>query len=511
MKIPIKLLSLLAALALVTAACTGGGEEEGAEETEESTEQLNSETAEAEDTTTTTVAPEITITIDELEAQWATARAAVVERLSAEEFGLGEDNILRGPGGFELDLSACPAGWSDTAGIEENIVIGLTAPQSGQLAVFGNIGDGMAAYFDYINDNGGVNGQQLELIIKDDAYDADVTIDVVDDLLAEDDPFAVTTFGSPNTFAVYDTLNAQCVPQPFVQSGHPAFGDPVEHPFTTGLQMAYSTEAIIWGEWIRQELAGQLPVKVGALYVESDFGRAYEIGFRQWATANPDVVSEFVAIPHGQAAVSVTNEMANVAAASPDVFISMTAGNACLQAVQEAGNLGLAESTQLRFAPSVCKSPEQYMIPAGAAGDGFLIVGGGVKVNSDPVYAADPFVAFVNDELDARGLDSGNSLHGSGFGAFGWAHVEALRIAAELPGGLSRSNLLLAMRGLDLQHPYHLDGIRFASSGIDDAFLIEGSELSRYDAEAELWEQLGDPVDLDGASPNCPWVIGQGC
>ncbi len=510
MKIPIKLLSLLAAMLLVAAACTGGGEDETADEAEGDADQLGSEAEEAT-STTAAPAPEVTVTVDELEAQWATARAAVVERLSSEEFGLGEDNILRGPGGFELDLSACPAAWTDTTGVEENIVIGLTAPQSGQLEVFGSIGDGMAAYFDYINENGGVNGQQLELVVKDDAYNADVTIQMVDELLSEDDPFFVTTFGSPNTFAVYDTLNQACVPQPFVQSGHPAFGDPVEHPFTTGLQMAYSTEAIIWGEWIKRELADQLPVKVGALFVESDFGRAYEIGFRQWAAANPDVVSSFEAVPHAQTAASVTNEMANVAAGDPDVFISMTASSACLQAVQEAGNLGLTESTLLSFAPSVCKSPEQYMIPAGAAADGFLIVGGGVKVNSDPAFAADPYVAFVNTELDARGLDSGNSLHGSGFGAFGWAHVEALRIAAELPGGLSRSNLLLALRGLDLQHPYHLDGIRFASSGIDDAFLIEGSELSRFDAETGLWEQLGDPIDLDGASPNCPWVIGQGC
>ncbi len=509
-----KLLSLLFALALVAAACGGGDDEDAGGETEADGELAgggvdDDAVADALETTTTTAAPEEDTgevqTIADLEAEWAEARAAVVEALSSGDYGVGDDNILRGPGGFEVDLNECPSDWSDTAGLDGNIVIGHTTALSGNLASYGNIGAGMEAYFDYVNENGGIGGQELELIIKDDGYVATQTIELVDELLQSEDPFLVTTLGSPNTLATYDTLNENCVPQPFVMTGHPAWGDPEGHPFTTGLQMSYSTEAVLWGNWIRENLADQLPVKVGGLVMDNDFGLAYKDSFEKWAEANPDVVSEFQAVPHDPAAPTVTNEMTTLAAGDPEVFISMTAGNPCLLAVQEAGNSGLTETAEALFAPSVCKDPNAYMIPAGDAANGFLIVGGGVKATTDPQYADDPFISWVNEEMAARGLDTSVGLYGTGFAQFGWAHVEALRIAADLPGGLSRTNLMLALRGMDVIHPITLDGISFSVNGNEDSYYIEGSEFSEYDSANESWIQLGAAIDLNGSSPNCQW------
>ncbi|MEM8922052.1 MAG: ABC transporter substrate-binding protein [Actinomycetota bacterium] len=515
-----KLLSLLFALALVAAACGGGDDAEDTGGETEAEGDLagggvdDDAVAEALEETTTTEAmedeAEAAGSIEELEAEWAEARAIVVDALSSGDYGVGDDNILRGPGGFEVDLNNCPSDWSDTAGLDGNIVIGHTTAQSGNLAAYGNIGAGMEAYFDYVNDNGGINGQNIELIIKDDAYVATQTIELVDELLQAENPFYVTTLGSPNTLAVYDTLNENCVPQPFVMTGHPAWGDPVEHPFTTGLQMSYSTEAVFWGNWIKDNLADDLPVKVGGLVMDNDFGLAYKDSFEKWAEANPDVVSEFQAVPHDPAAPTVTNEMTTLAAGNPDVFISMTAGNPCLLAVQEAGNSGLTESAKALFAPSVCKDPNAYMIPAGEAANGFLIVGGGVKATTDPQYADDAYVSWVNSEMEARGLDTSIGLYGTGFAQYGWPHVEALRIAAELEGGLSRTNLLLALRGMDLVHPLTLDGISFSVNGAEDGYYIEGSEFSEYDAASESWTQLGAAIDLNGSSPKCSWTD-EGC
>jgi hypothetical protein len=294
-------------------------------------------------------------------------------------------------------------------------------------------------------------------------------------------------------------------------TGHPAWGDPENHPFTTGLQMSYSTEAVLWGNWIKENLADDLPVKVGGLVMDNDFGLAYQDSFEAWVEQNPDVVSEFQVVPHDPAAPTVTNEMTTLAAGNPDVFISMTAGNPCLLAVQEAGNSGLTETAKALFAPSVCKDPNAYMIPAGDVADGWLIVGGGAIATTDPQFADDPYVKFLNETLDAAGIDISVGLYGTGFGSFAWAHVEALRIAAELPGGLSRTNLLLALHSLDLVHPLTLDGITFAVNGFEDAYFIEGSEFSQYDAANESWTQLGAAVDLNGSSPNCAWDAATGC
>ena len=106
------------------------------------------------------------------------------------------------------------------------------------------------------------------------------TIEFIDELIESENVFALHTLGSPNTLAVYDQINDECIPQVMVATGHPAWGDPVNHPWTTGMQMSYSTEAILWGNWIRQNLADELPVKVAGLVMDNDFGLAYELGLR---------------------------------------------------------------------------------------------------------------------------------------------------------------------------------------------------------------------------------------
>lgn len=54
-------------------------------------------------------------TIEELEAEWAANRAEIIETINAEGWGVNEDNVLVGPGGFEIDLNNCPADWLATA------------------------------------------------------------------------------------------------------------------------------------------------------------------------------------------------------------------------------------------------------------------------------------------------------------------------------------------------------------------------------------------------------------
>ncbi len=453
--------------------------------------------------------------IEELEAEWAAARQVVVDNLTAGidagDYGVGDDQILRGPGGFELDLSTCPTDWSDTEGIGDTIKIGHPGVQSGNLAAYGNMGVGWEVYLDYVNDaHGGVAGVPLELLRRDDGYVATQTIEIVDELLQTDKPFYFHTLGSPNSLAVYDTINDHCVPHLYVASGHPAWGDPVNHPWTTSNQMSYATEAILWGSWIKENMADRLPVKVAGLVMDNDFGLAYQQGMEAYAENNPDVVGEFFPVPHDPAAPTVTNEMTTIAASNPDVFISMTAGNPCLLAVQEAGNSGMTGGDTVLFAPSVCKDPNAYMIPAAEAANDWLIVGGGAKINTDPQYADDAYVQWANETMEAAGLDISVGLYFTGFGFFAWQNVEALRIAAELPGGLTRSNLILVARSLDLKHPALIDGVAFSVNGVEDSYYVEGSDFSRYDSANETWVQEGAVVDLNGSSPNCAWGDG-GC
>lgn len=506
---------LLLVGAMIAASCSTLGLDDGTVEDDAAPVGSVSTTVPVETTPTTDAEAEqeeaAAQALDTLERSWAEARQRVVEEIEFGGYGVNEDNVLIGPAGFEIDLDDCPSEWEDTAGIRGNtLTIAHTAPRSGNLFAYGHLASGMGVYFDHVNATGGIAGLQLELQIEDDGYDRERTADLIDEFLEEEPPFMVTTLGSPSSLEVYDTLNEECVPHPFVMSSHPAWGDPEEHPWTTGLQMSYGTEALIWGNWLKQDMRGELPVSVAALVIDNEFGVVYEEAFGNWAEANPDVISDFIPVRHDPAATVLVDEMSEIVEADPDVFIAMTNGDPCLLAVQYAGSSGLTESVDRLFTSSTCQQPALYLSPAGNDADGFHVVNGGGKSTSDQRYMDEPFIAFANETLAAAGLDTSIGFYGTGFAYYGWAHVEALRIAAELEGGITRSNLILAIRSLDLIHPMFFDGILFALNGNADGYPIEGSEISRFDAATQTWRQVGPIVDLDGLSPGCEWN-GQRC
>lgn len=455
--------------------------------------------------------------MEEWESLWAEERAAVVALIEENGWGWDRDaNVVTGPGGFEVDLSACPAGWDPYEGLGDGeILIGQTIVQSGTLADFGNIGTAQRAYYDYINAEGGItdsegNTYTIETIVRDDAYDAAKTVVLVDELLDSEKAFTIQTLGSPNTMKVYGKLNDRCVPQPYVMTGHPAWGDPVNHPWTWGHQMAYNTEAILWGGLLEQRFADRDEITVAALIMQNDFGKAYELGFEQFIETS-DLNINFVFERIEPTAPTITNQMTTLAARNPDVFIAMTAGTSCTQAINEAANNGLKDTAEMLFQPSVCKGlnfvGQDAVGDDGSGSDGWWIVGGGALDFNDANNADDAFIAWARDLLAANGTPSEDSSQlGNGFG-FGWPMVQSMLIAAELPGGLSRPNFMLAARVLDMTHPSILAGIGYNMSGNDDAFPIEGSEFAVFDGEAQTWvtdQQLGI-IELSGQSAPCVW------
>ena len=165
----------------------------------------------------------------------------ITAKMNAGEWGVNSDNVLIGPSGFEIDLNDCPSDWSETHGLtDDSLRVGQTTVMSGNLAAYGNISYGWENYWNWVNEEfGGIGGRELKMIIKDDGYVAAQTIEFVDELIESANVFALHGLGSPNGLAVYDKINDECVPHLFYASGHPAWGDPVNHPWTTSHQMSY--------------------------------------------------------------------------------------------------------------------------------------------------------------------------------------------------------------------------------------------------------------------------------
>src|SRR5512143_4191253 len=53
---------------------------------------------------------------------------------------------------------------------DSEITIGITGPLSGPAAAWGTIALASEAYAKYVNDQGGVHGRKLKVVLKDDGY-----------------------------------------------------------------------------------------------------------------------------------------------------------------------------------------------------------------------------------------------------------------------------------------------------------------------------------------------------
>jgi ABC-type branched-subunit amino acid transport system substrate-binding protein len=85
-----------------------------------------------------------------------------------------------------------------------DIVVGQVTPLSGPQAVTGRaIRAGVQLYFDSVNAAGGVRGQRLKLVVRDDAQKPEETVRLVKELIAAESPVAmIGTVGTSNLEAL---------------------------------------------------------------------------------------------------------------------------------------------------------------------------------------------------------------------------------------------------------------------------------------------------------------------
>lgn len=444
-------------------------------------------------------------------AQRAKISATLTWRINADAYGVDDNNVLRGPAGFRIDLDDCPADWSDGVGItQDEIRIGVLLPKSGLLSHHGLIEEGMQNYLDWVNEHDPVADRQIVLVSRDSAddpaqaahYPAQNLDPLVSSLIEDGEVFSVMTLTYATTLGAYERLGDECIPQPFAAGGHAATGDPVHHPWFTGMTMSHTTAARLWGEWIAQKFSRVLPVKVAALVSDDDYSRSYQQAFESWAASRPEVISDFAALRPEPDAVGLDDEMAEIAAFGPDAFVLMTGRYAWSWVIPSIHRSGLAADIESKDGVFIAAS--RPLLDELWAFDNWWTIGPTFKDADDPSFQEEPFVAFMRENLYFNRGTTGYWAYFTGY-QYMYPYVEALRIAATLPGGLTRTNFILAVRSLDITHPLVVDGVRFAMNGNDDAYFVEGARFQQVDAESRSLIPVEPVIDINGQTPNCAW------
>src|SRR6201995_134655 len=181
-----------------------------------------------------------------------------------------------------LSLSAWTAASAQQPGITDTeIKFGNIMPYSGPASALSVTGKVFSAYFDMINEKGGVNGGQLKMISLDAVFSRPKTVEATRRLVESDGvAFMFGTMGPAPSSATAKYLNGARVPHLFLISSASKWNDPATQPWLMALPWApnYVEEA---GIEIRYARSKNPNARFAVLYQNDDAGKDYMRGVRE--------------------------------------------------------------------------------------------------------------------------------------------------------------------------------------------------------------------------------------
>ena len=238
-------------------------------------------------------------------------------------------------------LSTLPAQAAETGVSNTEIVLGTTVPMSGIAAPgYSKVAPAMQAYFDYVNEKGGIYGRKIRLVVKDDRYTPANTKTLTNQLILQDKIFAmVGALGTGTHKTVIADLNRRGIPDLFPSTGFTGFNDPKKYPTTFTFLPSYQVEAKVMGEYIKKNFAGK---KVGIITQADDFGRDALAGF---AAAGVNFVSR-QSYASGTQSSGLVTQLAALDAAGAEVIVFFGVSSAAGAALATSIRTGLRAKTQ---------------------------------------------------------------------------------------------------------------------------------------------------------------------
>jgi branched-chain amino acid transport system substrate-binding protein len=371
-------------------------------------------------------------------------------------------------------------GASDT-----EIKIGNTNPYSGPASAYGAIGRAIQAYFDKLNDAGGINGRRIDFISLDDGYSPPRTVEQIRKLVEQEQVLLVfQSLGTPTNTAVHQYMNAKQVPHLFVATGATKWGQPDEFPWTMGWQPNYQSEAKIYARYI---LDNQPGAKIGVLYQNDDYGKDYLDGFKAGLgeQAGKLIVAE---LSYEVTDPTVDSQIISLKNSGADVFFNITTPKFAAQAIRKAADIGWQP---LHLLNNVSNSVGSVLQPAGLDKSKGLITALYQKDPTDPQWQDSQAYRDWAAWMDQYNPDADKTDQ---FNVYGYNVAMTLEHVLEQCGDdLTRENVMAQAANIqDLELPMLLPGVVIDTSA-SDFYPIESMQLARFDGAK--WVLFGEVID----------------
>jgi branched-chain amino acid transport system substrate-binding protein len=368
----------------------------------------------------------------------------------------------------------------DTGASDTEIKIGNITSYTGWAKEYGAIGRAEAAYFQMINDRGGVNGRKITFISEDSGSQPGKFVELAHKLVEHDGVLLLfSPLGTESNLAIRDYMNEKKVPQLFVQSSSAVFDDPGHFPWTMGFFASYRTEGLVYAKYI---LKTRPDAKIAVLYANYDAGKEYLAGLQEGLgeKASTMILKEAsYEISDG----TLESQISALKNSGADVFFNFSIGAFTSQAIRKAYD---ANWHPLEFIPNASLSVASFLDPAGLPKAIGIISNarskGWLQRASQEDPAVKEFVDWMAKYNPQASLRDQNNVAG-------YERAEAMvRVLRQCGDNLTRANVMKQAANLDFEPKMFRPGIKI-KTGPNDYQPVKQLFLIQFDGND--WKSIG--------------------
>jgi branched-chain amino acid transport system substrate-binding protein len=387
-----------------------------------------------------------------------------------------------------LTVSAANAQKPYGPGVSDTeIKLGQSTPLSGPASAFGaGAGRAVVAYFDLLNEQGGINGRKISFTQLDNAYSAPKAVEQSRKLVEDTGVLAeVGTIGTAPNVAIQKYLNSKQVPQLFITAGGRRFNDPKNFPWTVPLYPDFETEGRVIAKYL---LKNKPDAKIGVLYQNDDYGKDYLRGLRAGLGGKASQI--VLEASYELADPTIDSQIVQLKSAGVEVMVEQSSSKAAAQSIRKVHEL---DWHPLHIIGGSTASVETILKPAGLEASKGLVTTQFLKQPGDPAWASDDEVkaykGFLKKYAPSVNPDDYSVL-------VAYMNVHAVELVLKKCGDqLTRENLIRQATSLHGERlPMMLPGISISTKP-DDFAAFKTLRIAIFDGES--WGLSGDPLSAE--------------
>lgn len=341
-------------------------------------------------------------------------------------------------------------GHAETGVTDDTIRIGVISDLTGPTAIGGiGMADAITSYFDELNEQGGINGRRVQVIVEDCAYSPAKAVAAAKKLMARDKVFAfVSPWGTAPSTALFPVAKKGRIPiAPACALATSMYEPFKKYVFAVGTN--YIDQSLLIVEYILNDLKAKNP-KIALFCQDDDWGRDHlkglEIARKKYNL--PPIAME----SYKYDAVDFKSQVINLMRKKPD-FVILATGI-------KSGAMFLKEAYKMKWKPTFIGSNTLGFIPtlqlAGKYGEGLLVLNIFAMPDED-IPEMKRLVAASKKKFEDKWMPAAAKIHP--YYVYGWINAMVFAEGAKRAGKeLTREGLVKALENMKNFDPEGLMG-----------------------------------------------------